>query len=327
MLSLIEKFDIYLSVERNASVNTSSSYRVDLREFQAYLKGKSIALGDDGRVDALLVTESDITGFIASLHGMRKKSTIARKLSSVRSFYNYLLKVGVAVVNPAKFIPMPKVEKTLPTVLSVEEAEALIEAPVKTNKASFEKDASAGAAGKAPGIIRDAAVLELLYSSGIRVSELTGLDTGDVNLLAGTVRVMGKGSKERLAYIGSEAKRVLKSYLEGPLAAGSVPDEVGINKKPFFVGKNGKRLSVRSVQRIVAKYVAVSGIQKHPTPHSLRHTFATHLLDAGLDLRVIQEMLGHSKLTTTQRYTRVSMDKLFEAYDRGHPRAGGVKGR
>ncbi len=325
MLSLIEKFDSYLSVERNASVHTSSSYKVDLREFAAYLKSNSIAAGDDEAVDALLVTEADITGFIASLHGKRMKSTIARKLSSIRSFFNYLVKIGVAGVNPAKFIPSPKVDKTLPTVLSVEEAEALVEAPVNTNKASRGKEATGAAYDKTPYIIRDAAVLELLYSSGIRVSELTGLDTGDVNLLAGTVRVMGKGSKERLAYIGKEALAVLRSYSDGPLSARSVPDEVGM--KPFFIGKSGKRLSVRSVQRIVAKYVVKSGIQKRPTPHSLRHTFATHLLDAGLDLRVIQEMLGHSKLTTTQRYTRVSMDKLFEAYDRGHPRAGGVKGR
>ena len=336
MLSQVYEFETYLSIERNASVHTCYSYRVDLREFVAYLKSNSLAAGggsggvEDGRVDALLVTESDITGFIASLHGTRKKSTIARKLSSIRSFFKYLIKIGAAELNPTKFIPSPKVEQTLPTVLSVEEAGALVEAPLETNRASLivgkiSSDAGGRGNDKAPYIIRDAAVLELLYSSGIRVSELTGLNTGDVDLLAGTVRVMGKGSKERLAYIGSEADRALKSYSEGPIAAKRVFDESG--EKPFFVGKLGKRLTVRSVQRIVAKYVVRSKIQKRPTPHSLRHTFATHLLDAGVDLRVIQEMLGHSKLTTTQRYTRVSMDKLFEAYDRGHPRAGGVKGR
>ena len=320
MISLIGNFYNYLSVERNASAHTCSAYKVDLMEFAAYLKSRSDSTEAAFEVDPKLLTEADVTGFIASLHGKLKRATIARKLSSIKSFFNYLLKIGVVGANPAKFIPSPKIEKTLPTVLSVEEATALVEAPVKSLTAAA-KDAS----DKTPYIIRDAAVLELLYSSGIRVSELTGLDTGDVDLSAGTVKVMGKGSKERIAYIGKEAGTVLKSYAEGSLALKCVPDECGTY--PFFVGKLGTRLTVRSVQRIVAKYVVNSAIQKRPTPHSLRHTFATHLLDAGMDLRAIQEMLGHSKLTTTQRYTRVSMDKLFEAYDRGHPRAGGVKGR
>ena len=321
MLRQIDDFINYLTIERNASIHTSSNYRFDLLEFATYLKLNSGVTESGDALNHKLVTEPDITGFIASLHGRRKKSTIARKLSSIRSFFTYLVKVGEIGVNPAKFIPSPKVDKTLPTVLSVDEAKELVEAPLMDRKGSGDDPSEA----KAAGIIRDALVLELLYSSGVRVSELTGLDTGDVDPSAGTIRVMGKGSKERVAYIGSEARAVLKSYLSGPFYAASLPDEVGA--KPFFVGKTGKRLSERTVQRIVAKYVVRSGIQKRPTPHSLRHTFATHLLDAGVDLRAIQEMLGHSKLTTTQRYTRVSMDKLFEAYDRGHPRAGGVKGR
>ncbi|MDP2689257.1 MAG: tyrosine-type recombinase/integrase, partial [Deltaproteobacteria bacterium] len=203
--------------------------------------------------------------------------------------------------SPAELIPSPKVEKYLPQVLTVEEAGCLVEAPSKTRAAKGAGDAA----------IRDLAILEALYSSGIRVSELTGLDVGSVDIPSGTIKVLGKGGKERIAYLGAHARGSLGAYL----------DVRGDSDGPLFQGARKGRLSQRSVQRLIKKYVSVSGINKTPTPHALRHTFATHLLDAGVDLRSIQEMLGHSKLSTTQRYTRVSASSLMQAYDKAHPRA------
>ncbi len=290
----VDDFIRYLEVERNASLNTRLSYLRDLREFEAFLNSSGIAF------DVKAIKEPDITAFVYRLFRDHKKATIARKLSSIRSFFRFLSRKGLVEANPAELVPTPKVEKYLPPVLTGEEAGLLVEGPKKTDS---------------PTALRDLAILEVLYSSGIRVSELTGIALKDLDLEAGTIKVLGKGNKERIAYLGDYAKDSLKRYIDGERRA----VEPGA---PLFAGKGGDgRVAVRTVQRLVKKYAAASGIDKTPTPHALRHSFATHLLDAGVDLRSIQEMLGHSKLSTTQRYTRVSMKSMTEAYDKAHPRA------
>ena len=289
----VEGFISYLAVERNASPHTRQAYRRDLGQFHAFLV-------EDGRYglspDATEIDEAAVTSYVYWLYQGRRKVSIARKLASIRSFFRYLIRKGMADRNPAEGVPTPKIEKYLPVVMSVEEAGSLVEAP-----ALNEKKRSA----------RDLAVLEVLYSSGIRVSELTGIDLKDVDLSAGTIKVLGKGGKERIAYLGRRAKASLEAYL----------NERGTAEGPLFAGKGGRRITPRSVQRLVKECAVLSGITKDPTPHALRHSFATHLLDAGVDLRAIQEMLGHAKLSTTQRYTKVSLSSMMEAYDKAHPRA------
>jgi integrase/recombinase XerC len=207
--------------------------------------------------------------------------------------------------NPAKSVSTPKVEKTLPTSLTVDEAFRLMESPKSVSEKSSEGSKEKG--------LRDRAILELLYSSGLRVSELVGLNSNQLDLDLGIVRVMGKGRKERIVPVGGKAIEVLKAYLE----------ERGMlnGEEPIFVNFLGGRLTARSVGRLIKKYTRHSGIFRKVSPHSLRHTFATHLLDAGADIREIQEMLGHSSLSTTQRYTHISMGKLMEVYDKAHPRS------
>jgi integrase/recombinase XerC len=213
--------------------------------------------------------------------------------------------------NPAKSVSTPKVEKTLPTTLTVDEAFRLMESPKSISERPSEGSKEKG--------LRDRAILELLYSSGLRVSELVGLNSDQLDLDLGIVRVMGKGRKERIVPVGMKAIEATKSYLE----------ERGMVKGdgPIFVNSLGGRLTARSVGRLVKKYTRDTGIFRKISPHSLRHTFATHLLDAGADIREIQEMLGHSSLSTTQRYTHVSMGKLMEVYDKAHPRSFRNAGR
>ena len=305
MLALIEDFCTYLRVERNASVNTRLGYRRDLWQFQRFLTGSGrFSEGTQGAADIESVDEEAVRAFVYSLHEGCKKVTVARKLSSIRSFFRFLVRKKYVSSNPAAALPTPRAESFLPSVLTVEEATALIEAPKKAGGAGPKSSRTAK---------RDLAILEVLYSSGIRVSELTGLDLKDVELSASFVKVHGKGGKERIAFLGSLAADSLKAYLL----------ERGIARVtgPLFLGARGSRITGRAVQRLVKKYVLSSGILKAPTPHSLRHSFATHLLDAGVDLRSIQEMLGHAKLSTTQRYTRVSAESMMEAYDRAHPKA------
>jgi len=300
MQGLIDDFITYLSVERNSSVHTRSSYLRDLKQFVVFLVREGLCL-DHGTPAAAMVDDEAIAAYVRTLHGRVKKASVARKLSSLRSFFAFLVKRGVVKTNPAGLIPGPKLEKYLPTVLSVEEAAALVEAPALT-----------GATGAA---VRDLAILELLYSSGIRVSELVGLDLEDVDIPASTVKVLGKGGRERIAYLGEHARDSLSAYIRAS-RAGEPGDA------PLFTGRRGGRLSSRTVQRVVKKYAAAGNIDKRPTPHALRHTFATHLLNAGVDLRSIQEMLGHAGLSTTQRYTKVGMAGIMDAYDRAHPRSG-----
>jgi len=302
---LIYQFIHYLSVEKNASPHTCRCYRRDLEGFEDFLKSSGMVLTPTGDVKIEKVDRIAIRKYLSFLHRKNKKSSIARKISTLRSFFKYLVREQVIPSNPAKSVSTPKVEKTLPTTLSVDEAFRLMESPK-----SISEKFSEGGKEKS---LRDRAILELLYSSGLRVSELVGLDSNQLDLDLGIVRVMGKGRKERIVPVGRKAIEVLKAYLE----------ERGMLKgeDPIFINSLGGRLTARSVGRLIKKYSRFSGIFRKVSPHSLRHTFATHLLDAGADIREIQEMLGHSSLSTTQRYTHVSMGKLMEVYDKAHPRS------
>jgi len=277
-----------------------------LEGFEDFLKTSGMYLTPMGGVEIETVDRIAIRKYLSFLHRKNKKSSIARKISTLRSFYKYLVREQVIPSNPAKSISTPKVEKTLPTTLTVDEAFRLMESPKTIPEKLFRE-------GSREKGLRDRAILELLYSSGLRVGELVGLNSNQLDLDLGIVRVMGKGRKERIVPVGVKAIEVLKTYLE----------ERGIlnGEEPIFINSLGGRLTARSVGRLIKKYSRHSGIFRKVSPHSLRHTFATHLLDAGADIREIQEMLGHSSLSTTQRYTHVSMGKLMEVYDKAHPRS------
>jgi len=245
-----------------------------------------------------------IRAFLSHIYRGSKKSSLARKLAAQRSFFRYLVNEGILKHSPAEFVATPKLEKSLPAFLPVDEVFSLVETP--------DPSSVWGA--------RDRAILETLYSCGIRVSELVGLSDGDIDFHLGILRVYGKGGKERVVPVGSKAVEALQAYLPRR-------DEVLAQRKrmgpraPIFINPRGTRLTARSIARILLKHILRSGFLRKVSPHGLRHTFATHLLDAGADLRFIQELLGHVSLSTTQRYTHVSVDKLMEVYDKAHPRA------
>jgi len=309
--ALIQRFMHYLALEKNASPHTCRCYRKDLEGFEDFLKSSGMYLNPKGGVEIEKVDRMAIRKYMSFLHRKNKKSSIARKISTLRSFFKYLIREQIIPSNPAKSVSSPKVEKTLPTTLTVDEAFRLMESPKGIPEKSSEVSKQNG--------VRDRAILELLYSSGLRVSELVGLSLNQLDSDLGIVRVMGKGRKERIVPVGGKAIDALKSYLEG--RGGSAGED------PIFINSSGGRLTARTVGRLVKKYTRHSGIFRKVSPHSLRHTFATHLLDAGADIREIQEMLGHSSLSTTQRYTHVSMGKLMEVYDKAHPRSfGNTKG-
>jgi integrase/recombinase XerC len=293
--NLIHQFIHYLSEEKNASPHTCRAYEKDLEEFDNFLKNSGTYLSTMGDTGMEKVDRLAIRRYLSFLHRRNKKSSIARKISTLRSFFRYLVREQLATSNPAKSVLTPKVEKPLPTTLTVDEAFRLMETPTEK------------------GGLRDRAILELLYSSGIRVSELVGLNLDQLDLDLGIVKVMGKGRKERIVPVGSKAVEALKAYLE----------KRGIldGKEPLFLNSRGGRLTARSVGRVIKKYTKRSGIFRRVSPHTLRHSFATHLLDAGADIREIQEMLGHASLSTTQRYIHLSPGKLMEVYDKAHPRS------
>jgi integrase/recombinase XerC len=291
MTDLLRAFLRHLEVERGASPHTLRSYRVDLEEF-AHTAGDVPA-----HVDARAVR-----AYVARLHARRlAPASIARKLAAVRSWFRFLVRRGVLRANPAREVRTPKVPRMLPNFLPIDESAMLVDGR-----------AIAGHARE-----RDVAILELLYASGLRVAELTGLDVEDVDQETKTVRVVGKGDKERFVPFGRAAERALVSWLA----------QRGDARGALFLNARGRRLSVRSVHTIVRRAAKAAGIARRVTPHTLRHTFATHLLDGGADLRVIQEFLGHSRLSTTQRYTHVGADQLMRVYDRAHPRAHGRDGK
>ncbi len=295
---LIGRFIHYLSIEKSVSPHTCRGYRKDLEQFEGFLKNSGMYLTRADQVDLTRVDRLAIRRFLSFLHRKNKKSSIARKISALRSFYKYLVKEQIVSSNPAKHVATPKLEKPLPSTLTVDEAFRLVESPADEEK---------------PQRLRDQAILELLYSSGIRVSELVGLNLEHLDRDLGIVKVMGKRRKERIVPVGSKAIEALSAYLE----------ERGVveEKDPLFLNARGGRLRSRSVGRLVKHYTGRSGIYRNISPHSLRHTFATHLLDSGADIREIQEMLGHASLSTTQRYTHLTLGKLMEVYDKAHPRS------
>lgn len=288
----IEDFLNYLTTEKGASNHTTKNYGIDLREFKKFLAEK----------DLKEITYLDIRSFLAFLKTWEySKSSISRKLACLRSFFKYLARENVLTQNPAAGIATPKKEKKLPSFLNPEEITKLLEAPTKS---CWEEK-------------RDKAILEMLYSSGIRVSELVGLNHDDLDFFGGLVRVRGKGKKERIVPVGQVALRCLRDYLDQkPPKEASHPI-----KRPLFVSRLGGRLTDRSVRRMILKYVKRTGLGKGVSPHTLRHSFATHMLDRGADLRSVQELLGHANLSTTQIYTHVTTQRLKEAYAIAHPRA------
>jgi len=282
----IDKFIRYLEVENNASKHTLRAYRRDLESFREYQEGTPR--------DIEMI---DIRGFVAQqIKDGLSKTTAARRLASVRSFLNYLCREGYIKSNPAKLVTTPKTEKRLPKFLSVDDVFSLMEQP--------------DGIGFLPA--RDRAILELLYSCGIRVSEIAELDIEDINTKEGLVKVRGKGKKERLLPLGSKAADAIRTY---------TGEKMLLKKKnrAMFLNKRGTRLSDRSIRRIVVKYSRMMGVSEQIGPHTLRHTFASHLLQAGADLRVIQELLGHSSLSTTQKYTHIDITHLMDVYDKAHP--------
>ncbi|MGE5238794.1 MAG: site-specific tyrosine recombinase/integron integrase [Chloroflexota bacterium] len=294
----IEKFLRHLESERGVSPHTLRAYGRDLREFAAYCRC--------GPEEVDLV---DIRGFISSrITAKRAKTTVARQLAALRSFFRFLHREGYIKVNRAKLVASPRTPKHLPRFLTVDEAFDLVETP--------------RGMGLTP--VRDRAILELLYSSGLRVSEAVGLNVDEVNVREGLVKVRGKGMKERIVPMGDKALAALKSYIIERMLfrkkRGGHDDEPAL-----FLNRMGGRLTDRQVRRIVSNYGMKVGIGGQLGPHTLRHTFATHLLMGGADLRVIQELLGHSSLSTTQKYTHVDIEHLIEVYDRAHPLAEGGK--
>lgn len=280
------QFISYLQVEKNYSIHTIQNYSSDLEYFLNFI----------GKTPVTKVDYQLLRKYLAHLREQQlKPRTLARKLSTLRSFYKYLFREGIIDDSPAALLMSPKLDKPLPKFLSEDEMVALIEAPdLKT------------VAGK-----RDRAILETLYSTGIRVSELVGMNIADVDLIGNVAKVRGKGKKERLVPIGDKAVAALRDYL----------DDRPERPEAMFLNKNRTRLTRRSVNNIAEKYIRQTSCNKGISPHVLRHSFATHLLDHGADLRSVQELLGHVNLSTTQIYTHVSTDKLKKIYDKAHPRA------
>ena len=304
----IEEFDRHMGVEKNLSDQTRKGYMSDLRQYREFIE-KAGSTGD--RIDGIPVDQMLIRSFLASLYRQKlKKVTISRKMAAIRSFYRYLLLEGKVRFNPAEALQTPRRETYIPEVLSVDEMLSLL---------------GVGFSDTAEGF-RDRAMVELFYSAGIRLSELTGLDITDCDFTGGLIKVRGKGRKERIVPVGSPALDAVGAYLKrrGELAGRRPHGQTG---EPLFLSKRGMRMNPRGVARVVERLVLRSGIGRRISPHALRHSFATHLLDAGADLRSIQEMLGHKSLSTTQKYTTVSVSRLMEIYDRAHPRAGGGNSR
>jgi integrase/recombinase XerC len=306
LLENIEQFLESLLSEKGYSKHTLRAYRQNLVEFGAFIAGHPERAANDqqhlNRIGVEQVKAMQIRGYLGYLHGRNSKPTIARKLSAIRSFCRYLLKHGLIDENPIETIRTPKHGKPMPVYLSVDDTFRLIEA------------------AKPKGWLgmRDRAILETFYSCGVRVSELSGLDVDDVDHDQGVIRVLGKGNKERIIPIGSKALGSICAYQEA--VATLVVGQAEHLGNPLFLNKNGGRLTTRSMARVVEKFARTCGLPVPVSPHALRHSFATHLLDAGADLRAVQKLLGHSSLSTTQRYTHVSIDRLMAAYDKAHPR-------
>ena len=292
MQQYIDKFTRYLEIEKNSSTHTVTNYKVDLRGFMDFLGGNDIS-----NIDYLLLRR-----YLAHLKSVQyDKRSVARKLACLRSFFKFLCRDGYLKTNPAAGLSTPKLDKKLPFFLDVNQTSRVLDMPVDNSDAAS---------------LRDKAILELLYSTGIRVGELVGLSINDVDFIGGVTKVKGKGKKERMIPVGDTALRAIKKYLDRRSS-----NELMRNKPALFLNKNGGRLSSGAVRQIVDKCIHTASLREKISPHTLRHSFATHLLDRGADLRSVQELLGHANLSTTQIYTHITTDRLKAVYDKAHPRA------
>jgi len=286
----IQKFMTYLKIEKNASQHTITNYQIDLKEFDGSIKEKALEK----------ISHVDVRLFLARMKEKSfSKRSVARKMACLRSFFRFLCREGYIKANPAAGLQTPKLEKRLPIFLDADQVVKLIESPDMSDVYG----------------VRDRAILETLYSSGIRVSELVSLNRDRVDFISGVLKVYGKGKKERLAPVGDRALKAMRNYLE-KLGSSSIKD-----KKAVFVNKSGRRMSDRAVRRVIDKYIRKTSLSEKISPHSLRHSFATHLLDRGADLRSVQELLGHANLSSTQIYTHVTTERLKSIYEKVHPRA------
>jgi integrase/recombinase XerC len=300
----IRSFIDSLHSEKGYAANTCRAYSHNLNEFVSFVTESYFSVENQKGADLFKADQINILmirGYLGFLHKKNQKVTIARKLSAVRSFFIFLVKHGIILDNPLDLILTPKQKKAIPVYLPVDDVFRLLD--------SIKTDTLAG--------IRNRAIFETLYSTGIRVSELEGLDVFDVDVKQCLIRVLGKGNKERIVPIGAKAIDAIKAYRK------KLQGEAGIGESdntPLFLNKDHGRLTSRSIARILDKTARECGLLIPVSPHALRHTFATHMLDAGADLRVVQELLGHKSLSTTQKYTHVSIDRLMETYDKAHPR-------
>jgi integrase/recombinase XerC len=296
----LAEFLRYLALERNASEHTIKSYREDLTQAIEFFQSRGGA-----EVGVKQVSSRQLRAFTVWLHEQQyAKTTVARRLAALRSWFRFLCREGTLTANPADGLRSPRQEKKLPAFLTEDALAKLVTAPGKAT----------------PMDLRDRAILESLYSAGLRVSELTGLDVGDIDLNDGVATVRGKGKKERLAFFGKSALAALKAWL-----ASRESILLGKASTAVFLNKHGTRLTVRSIGRLVRKYLGQAGLDSRASPHTLRHSFATHLLDHGADIRSVQELLGHRSLATTQVYTHVTTSRLKESYEKAHPRARSTK--
>lgn len=297
-----ERYLDHLMVERGLSENTLEAYRRDLRRYVGFLEGRDVRVPRD-------IDERTVRSFVASIsastHGPEaapyRAASVARTLSAVRSFHRFLVREGVTERDPAAGVAPPRLPRNLPRPLPVDDVRRLLEAPEES----------------APTGVRDRAILELLYGSGLRISELTGMDVDDLDLEAGSLRVLGKGGKEREVPLGSFGRDAVSAYL----TRGRPALATGVSRGALFLNARGGRLSRQSCARLLGRYVRLAGIDRRVTLHTLRHSFATHLLEGGADVRVVQELLGHASVATTQIYTLVTARHLREVYEESHPRA------
>jgi integrase/recombinase XerC len=299
----VGKFINYLGQEKNYSPATAEGYASDLREFEDFVRSH-FKLGDGASVDVAKIDRKVVRAWLNQLYQGLTPVSIERHLAAARSFFHYLMKQGITTHNPAKLVRSPKKEKKLPKVLSPDEVFAILEAPSdKTNEG-----------------LRDRAIFELFYAAGLRVSELTGLNIDDVDLDQRLVRVFGKGSKERVVPFNDTCAARITQWLA--VRKGFVKSVLNEDAgQALFLNSRGRRISKQSVEALLKKYLKQAGVMRPATPHTLRHSFATHLLDSKMNIRNIQELLGHSSLSTTQKYTHVGLKEIMEAYDDAHPRA------
>ena len=299
---MIEKLSLdfvaKLEHEKGFSEHTLRAYHKDLLQFDNFLKAEKRSSLES--INHLLLRR-----FLAVLRSKNySKTTIARKLASIRSFFKFLIREGELVSNPFEMLRTPKQDKKLPHFLSITEVDVLLKTPDSSTVMG----------------LRDMAIMETLYSTGIRVSELVGLDEGSIDFIAGMIKVQGKGKKERLVPIGSPAIKAINEYIDSKSMSKKKEEKSVSRSETLFLNKYGGRLTARSVARSLDKYLKVSGINLLTSPHTFRHSFATHLLDKGADMRSVQEMLGHSSLSTTQVYTHITTERLKNVYDKAHPR-------